>query len=378
MEMRELEASAPPKNPLHAATVEWHSRWEQGLNPAEEAELQQWLCADPAHQATFDQLNETLRVIREFSADRVALLRQMPDIPPAHTPSLTESTGQPDAPSYREKDRTPRPFQKPRWTQKLSGAFGFRVTALALSCVAILTVGIGWHQWQQQPVYSNSYVAARGQHLDATMPDGSKLALDADTDVEVSLYRQRREVRLKHGQTMFTVTHDPAKPFDVIAGPARVTVVGTRFSVRYMSTGSDAGKVDVTVEEGHVRVTDTTSGRNGDDQLRGGVDLAAGQQVTVSSEGTLGTVSTVAPGSIAPWRKGLVRFASAPLSEALLELERYGPTRLVIRDPEVAALTIGGTYQIGRPEAFASVLPKILPVRLVARDDGTKEIVKAR
>lgn len=89
-------------------------------------------------------------------------------------------------------------------------------------------------------------------------------------------------------------------------------------------------------------------------------------------------VSTISPAGIAPWRQGLVRFTNTPLSDAVHELERYHATRLVIRDPEVAALRIGGSYQIGRPDIFARVLPQILPVRLVARNDGSTEVVKAR
>src|SRR2546429_6224106 len=32
------------------------------------------------------------------------------------------------------------------------------------------------------------------------------------------------------------------------------------------------------------------------------------------------------------WRKGLIRFENTPLADALAELERYGPTGLVVHD----------------------------------------------
>ena len=98
----------------------------------------------------------------------------------------------------------------------------------------------------------------------------------------------------------------------------------------------------------------------------------------MSSSGVIGPVAAISPGSVALWRKGMVRFENATLADALLELERYAPTRLVIRDPAVAAMPIGGSYQIDRPGDFARVLPQILPVQLAAGADGKTEIVRAR
>ena len=239
-----------------------------------------------------------------------------------------------------------------------------------------MAVGVGWHQWQQQPRFSSSYAAAPGQRLNATLPDGSDLAIDADTQARVTLYRDRREVRITEGQVMFSVAPDNDKPFHVLAGAARVTVVGTRFSVRYRSSGWEAGAVNVAVEQGRVRVVGSSA--TSDEGRREPAELTAGQGVAVSPGGVVGQVAAVSPGSIALWRKGLVRFENTALADALLELERYGPTRLVIRDPAVAAMSIGGSYQIDRPGDFARVLTQILPVQLAPGADGKTEIVRAR
>ncbi|GEM_PF-4647146 len=62
--------------------------------------------------------------------------------------------------------------------------------------------------------------------------------------------------------------------------------------------------------------------------------------------------AVAAPQRIGLWRKGLVRFENAPLRDVLMKLERYGPTGLVVHDPVVAAMTIGGSYQTDRPDIF--------------------------
>jgi len=237
-----------------------------------------------------------------------------------------------------------------------------------------LAVGVGWHQWQQQPTFTSSHLTPRGQARTITLPDGTALSLDADTQAQVTLYRDRREVRITQGQILFAVAPDSARPFHVLAGPARVTVGGTRFSVRYRATGMEAGSVQVAVQEGHVRVAGAQGTAAAD---AAPAALVAGQALSVSPAGVLGPVAAVAPGSIALWRKGLIRFENTPLADALAELERYGPTGLVVHDPAVAALRIGGTYQASRPAEFARMLAQILPVTLVARPDGQTEIAAA-
>jgi len=245
---------------------------------------------------------------------------------------------------------------------------------VALALALVLAVGVGWHQWQQQPTFTSSHLTPRGQAKTITLPDGTALSLDADTQAQVTLYRDRREVRITQGQILFAVAPDSARPFHVLAGPARVTVGGTRFSVRYRATGMEAGSAQVAVQEGHVRVAGAQGAVAAD---AAPADLVAGQALSVSPAGVLGPVSAVAPGSIALWRKGLIRFENTPLADALAELERYGPTGLVVHDPAVAALRIGGTYQTSRPAEFARMLAQILPVTLVAGPDGQTEIAAA-
>lgn len=250
------------------------------------------------------------------------------------------------------------------------------VVALWVGCCAAIVVSamMGWHWWRQ-PTFQGAYAAERGQRMQARLPDGTELSLDADTRVQVALYRNRREVHLAEGQFLLDVAPDRDKPFSVLAGAARVTVAGTRFEVRHRDSGAGAGTVSVSVDEGRVRVESAVADQAG---VPGhAAELTRGQGITVSASGAVGPVVTTSPAGIALWRKGLIRFADTPLAEALAEMERHGPTRMVIRDPAVAAMTIGGTYPIGRPDELARVLPLILPVRLVAGADGLNEVVRA-
>ena len=374
-EARELEAFFQQQDPVDVAAAHWHTRQEQGLDAAEAAELAQWLASDLRHAKALARLDRGLDLLRAMPADRLAALRSEKGVKgegaASHAPSLARgSAGHGAGRSGQPESRTHGawPARALAW---LWGGMA-RPATLALCCALVLAVGMGWFAWQQ-PTFTSSYATARGQRLNTALPDGSELTLDAETQASVALYRGRRELHMDEGQLMLHVQPDSARPFHVLAGAARITVVGTRFSVRYRSTGADAGAVLVAVEEGLVRVV----GQAGTDAEGPPLALAAGQSVRVSATGSLGEPAAVSARSVAMWRQGLVHFENTPLADVLVELERYGPTQLVVRDPVVAAMPLGGSYPIGRPDSFARVLPQILPVRLLPLADGRTEIVRA-
>ncbi|NIF82518.1 iron dicitrate transport regulator FecR [Comamonas sp. Tr-654] len=363
-EARELADFFSRQNPVEVAAVEWHSRWEQGLSENEHEALRQWLAEDAAHDAAFRCLTQDMAVLRSAPSDMVAKARS----------SFERETIASGGSSAQSASGPAKPKAMEGWARAgaLLNWIQPRSALVAACCAAAFAAGTGWHQWMQ-PTFESSYVAQKGQQKLVTLPDGSELAMDTDTQAQVTMYRDRREVRIADGQIMFSVAADPKKPFHVLAGPARVTVLGTRFSVRYRNQGADAGAVNVSVEKGHVQVASSYSSTNAKADLP--VELLAGQGLRVSSNGVLGQVASVAPGSVALWRKGLVRFDNTALVDALFELERYGSTGLEIRDPAVAAMTIGGSYQIDRPGEFARMLTQILPVKLVSEPSGKTEIV---
>ncbi len=367
-QVRELEEFFRGQNPIDLAAADWHTRMEQGLTAEEEAEFTEWLAASTAHEAALRHLGQSLAAARSIPPEQVARLRaeqarrRSQSAPHAHPEPASQRPSSEERQGWIWSRLLPRPA--------LAALCCTVALALALALALVLAVGVGWHQWQQQPNFTSSHLTPRGQAKTITLPDGTALSLDADTQAQVTLYRDRREVRITQGQILFAVAPDSARPFHVLAGPARVTVGGTRFSVRYRATGMEAGSAQVAVQEGHVRVAGAQGAATP-------ADLVAGQALSVSPAGVLGPVSAVAPGSIALWRKGLIRFENTPLADALVELERYGPTGLVVHDPAVAALRIGGTYQASRPAEFARMLAQILPVTLVAGPDGQTEIAAA-
>lgn len=375
MDARDFAEFIAGQDPLDAIAAGWVVRRQDGLTPEEEAELQEWLAADPAHARALAQMEGVWGRMDELPDEGVGALKA--GLPSYETgaslpPSVMVPSPVPVAPEpqHRPQPSSLTSSDHSSWLIGL-GRFVPQITAAA---VAFGVMGVGWYgwsTWQYQPTFQQSFATARGEQKKVNLPDGSTLWLDTVTQAEVALYRQRREVRLTDGQALFAVQSNPDQPFDVLAGGTRITVVGTRFSVRRTRSGLGAeGSVSVVVEEGRVRVASRSVAHKMDSSSS--VELSTGQSVTADAAGALGPVNRDdAPAAL--WREGRVSFSGTPLAQALAEFERYGDTGLVIRDPAVGALKVNGSFDLWQIGAFARALPRVLPVRLNTRN-GQMEI----
>lgn len=316
---------------LDVQAAGWLVRRQDGLDAQEEAAFQQWLSGSEKHVAAYAQLASTWDGLDALPAAAIARLR--PAAPPA--------------PSRR-------PFAWFSLAPQLAGA--------ALACAAL--VG-GWQYWLHQPVYSASFASARGEQLLVELPDGSSLRLDTATRADVTLYRQRREVRLPEGQALFSVAPDATRPFEVLAGPVHVTVVGTRFSVRHTHGGLFDDGASVQVEHGKVRVAGSGAP----------LELTAGQGVRSDAAGQLTALPLQAPEDALLWREGRAHFNNTPLRQALAEFERYGPSGLLLADPVLGELRINGSFNLREVASFRRALPQVLPLRL--HQEGPVTVISA-
>ncbi|QBI04813.1 hypothetical protein EYF70_03470 [Pseudoduganella albidiflava] len=240
-----------------------------------------------------------------------------------------------------------------------------RAIVAGAGLAVLLPAGLAGLAWWQ-PLASSSHVTAGNERLDTLLPDGSRLQLASSSRAALAIYRTRREIALAHGQARFEVASDPGRPFTVLAGALRITVVGTRFSVRHVA--GPQGGICIAVEEGRVRVA-----RGGWFASSGeAVDLVAGQAIGSDASGVLGAVSAVRAADLAPWHTRRTSFENATLAQVLAAFERYGDTGLRVRDPAVARLRVTGTFDLLRPDRFAQLLPRALPVRLASAGGETE------
>ncbi len=272
-----------------------------------------------------------------------------------------------------------------------------RLRALAAACVmAVMLAGMAWlgtggrivleaHRntpstvqvagTEHDPLMRRGaadFTTVRGQRADVTLPDGTLMTLDTDSALDVAFERDRRVVYLLKGRAYFDVAHNPARPFVVEADDRQVTAIGTQFDVRL-----DPSSLQVLLISGRVHV-DHNRVMAGDAKWERDVDLRPGDRLTVTL-GKAMSIDRVADTTTETlWRRGLVQFDEAPLSEAVTELNRYATEPLVIRDPAVSDLRISGVFRTGDPARFARLLSDLLPVQVIQADSGEKQLVMAR
>ena len=227
-----------------------------------------------------------------------------------------------------------------------------RATALLLICAAV--AGVAY----LNPVYRNETMTTQ-----ATAPrtwqlaDGTRLSLDAGSEVTVQWRIRSRELSLHRGAAAFDVGQS-VRPFMVTANDVTIRDIGTLFGVRIDETGTR-----VAVEHGEVQVA------------------AAGQAVTLRQNqgvairnGHVGPVSMVDAASDMAWKDGRLRFDGTPLAVAVAQIQRYRAQRIVLKDPGAAQLRLSGQYDIADVES----LLRALPVTVTRQNDGTYVIASRR
>ncbi|KAK0361209.1 hypothetical protein LTR94_024265 [Friedmanniomyces endolithicus] len=131
--------------------------------------------------------------------------------------------------------------RRPSWYKRLFPA---------VAVLAPVAAAIGLFIWLPT---RGSYETGVGQQHKVELADGSRIHLDTDTQLKVRYGDGERRILLERGQALFSVAHDPERPFTVQAGHAEVTALGTVFDVRRETTGAR-----VTLVEGVVSVKATS------------------------------------------------------------------------------------------------------------------------
>lgn len=246
---------------------------------------------------------------------------------------------------WRDLDMLKQPLvDKPARRFKAAWALAAGLAALAL------TFFVG-HGLSHPP----AVVAAAVSNRAATLPDGSKMILGAQSQVNLDFSGATRKLDLSSGEAYFKVKHDRLRPFVVRAGEVSVTAVGTAFDVRRQDDD-----IIVTVEEGVVDVAGEQ------ETLR----ASAGYQVRYSKRYRTASIATVNPAVALAWRGGELAYIREPLGSVIEDMNRYSTQQIVIADPDVAALLFTGTAFAASIEDWVAGIEAAYPVTVRRSADG--------
>jgi transmembrane sensor len=242
---------------------------------------------------------------------------------------------------------------------------GVRQRRLTLAVAATLLLAIGIGAYLALAPNGERYATPIGGIASVPMADGSKVTLNTDSQIRIALTDTERRVELGHGEAFFEVSKDPARPFIVRAGSKRVVAVGTKFSVR-----RDGDDIEVVVTEGKVRVEDRAAGQGARADGSADVFLTPGSIARADEAGVLVQRKTLPEAEDQlSWRTGVLMFRNQSLGEAAAEFNRYNVRKIVIQDPQIAALKIEGNFRATNVEAFVRLLESGFPVRAEVQED---------
>ncbi|MGP7795575.1 FecR family protein [Sphingomonas sp. CLY1604] len=205
---------------------------------------------------------------------------------------------------------------------------------------------------------------AVGERRVTMLEDGSRLSLDADSEVEAMLDGKQRALTLAQGRAKFDVAHNPLRPFTVTVGDTLVVATGTSFSVEKLG-----GEIHVILFEGRVAILDkagvpvkTATGGAAD------AELAPGHELTVPfAGGTAAHVASTGTRDALVWQQGQVSFDDAPLGLAVERMNRYLSEPLVVGDARAAQVRVTGVYDGTDAAGFLEALRQLNGVRAERR-----------
>lgn len=207
-----------------------------------------------------------------------------------------------------------------------------------------------------------AYETAAHEQRIVTLDDSSVIRLDVGTRLTVRMSPQRRQIELLSGRALFEVAHDASRPFSVTAAGARTTALGTQFQVERAGE-----RVVVTLAEGSVAIDDEDQRRSGSAwQER----LRPGEQLSFDAATATRNKQLVDPQIVTSWTHGRHVFRGTPLHEALAEVNRYATKKVLLGDPALADLPVGGNFIAGDSEVVVAAFAAVLPLRIVEVSDS--------
>lgn len=226
----------------------------------------------------------------------------------------------------------------------------------AAACLAIVaTVGIGLLLQPSSPKMIS--IATADTTMLLTLPDSTTVWLNRNSHLEYpeTFADNSREVTL-HGEAYFCVAKNQLKPFTIDGPDMAVTVTGTRFDMKSDKNGIN----EVSLIEGSVRVSP-----NG---TKDGVDLRAGQKLSLdAATGTI-TVSELHTALDAVWTNNVIPFRHANIRSIAEALEYlYGVTVHIGKDIDCNRTYSGGMRHSENIDTVLDDMVRAIPVRYTVK-----------
>jgi len=287
--------------------------------------FERWLAASPAHALAYEKLERLW-----IELDQAEIARDLGAPPPL--------------------PRRPLPRRvEPRRGASRRGWLG--AGAAVAAGLAMVVVGVGFHPGAGDA--GRVYQTAPGETRVVTLADGSRIRLNAASQITVRFNRDARRVEMADAEAVFDVAHDKSRPFLISVGDRQVRVVGTEFNLRHRD-----GRVALTVRRGVVEV------RPSDALQAQPTRVTVGQQLTHEVGLPVQTLALAEGEAAFAWTNGQLIYRDRPLSEVAGDLSRRFGEPVRAADAETANLRFTGVLVTDREADVLRRLEAFAPIRV--------------
>lgn len=194
---------------------------------------------------------------------------------------------------------------------------------------------------QVTPAGFNTIVIPRGGKYRLTLPDGSKVWMNAESTLRypTSFNGKTRNVELT-GEAYFEIAKNPNQPFRIDVRDQQIEVLGTHFNV--MAYANEAS-IATTLVEGSVKINSPSMN----------LTLKPGQQAQQGSSGSLKLVEGVDLQQVLAWKDDYFQLNGDRLDRLMRQLERWYDVAVYYEGP-VPERKFGG--KISRSSQLKDVL----------------------
>lgn len=298
---------------MDSEAAAWAARIDAAPD-AQDNELEAWLGSNPRHAGALLRAQAALVALGgSHTSQDVAANDEI-----EREPGETHSTG--------------------RWRWRVAGSL-----AAAAAALALFVAPSGQSDGIQDP---KEYVTQLGETKQVALEDGSSVAIDSITTLEVEYSQDRRLIRLSNGRALFRASDDPARPFQVVVGDLTITDIGTEFQV---FDNAATGMIDVVVTEGEILIESP----NGQTRLVNGQRIRFDYAAGVPGQPVKQSLSQSDVSREIAWREGRLDLNGETLEEAVAQLNRSNRIQIEVASDTLAGEELYGSFRMNDPLGFA-------------------------
>lgn len=338
----------------HETAAHWCLRLQSPVEDADLDDFSEWLARNPAHIDAFRRV-ATVWVGLGRLSNHPEIVRRL------------------DAASdyFQAASRLGAvPARRSRW-QRARYWVGVAASALIVLTVGIVASIVTSPDESSETVLR--YQTELGERRSFRLEDGSLVALDQRSKLEVRYSRDSRSLELVAGQARFDVARDSERPFEVKARGQIVHAKGTAFNVDLMTS-----ETVITLLEGRITVAPAAENSLALPEAsseRGAVfeeiEMEPGEQLILSGRRGIVVSKPARLEDAVSWETGKVVFVDEPLGLAAERMSHYAGQRLLVSGEEAAAMRVSGVFDTSDVHGFVEAVTTYLPLTSAVDADGS-------